>query len=69
MKKEVIEWQNECNQFQEWFSNLGGNIGSDKQMSEAFRRIEAKGKTDNRLFDAIEQQWVNSIEVVEVEIL
>lgn len=69
MKKEVIEWQNECNQFQEWFSNLGGNIGSDEQMSEAFRRIEAKGKTDNRLFNAIEQQWANSIEVVEFEIL
>jgi len=64
MKTQLNEWQIECENFQNWFASLGGNIANNEQMTEAFIRIEAKSKIDNNLFDAITQQWINQIEVV-----
>jgi len=49
------EWIEECSQFQDWFAALGGNIANNEQMTEAFNRIEAKGKSDNRLISLLEQ--------------
>lgn len=57
------EWIKECEQFQNWFAALGGNIGNNEQMLEAFNRIEAKGQSDNRLIELLEQDRINSIEV------
>lgn len=65
MKTQITEWQKECENFQNWFANLGGNIANDEQMSEAFRRIEAKKVSDNKLFDLLEQDRINNIEVIE----
>lgn len=57
MKNQEIEnWKNECESFQEWFSALGGNIGNDHQMSEAFRRIEAKNVSDSKLYQLLETE-------------
>jgi hypothetical protein len=59
MKQEEIEnWKSECESFQQWFSNLGGNIGNNEQMSEAFRRIEAKNVSDNKLYQLLENEKV-----------
>ena len=57
------EWIEECSQFQDWFAALGGNIANNEQMTEAFNRIEAKGKSDNRLISLLEQDKINQIEV------
>lgn len=65
MKTQISEWVKECENFQNWFANLGGNIANDEQMSEAFRRIDAKKVSDNRLFDLLEQDRINNIEVNE----
>lgn len=65
MKTQINEWQKECENFQNWFANLGGNIANDEQMSEAFIRIEAKKVSDNKLFDLLEQDRINNIEVIE----
>ena len=65
MKNEINEWSKTCEEFQTWFANLGGNIANDEQMSEAFRRIDAKKVSDNKLFDLLEQDRINNIEVIE----
>ena len=65
MKKQINEWQKECEAFQLWFANLGGNIANNEQMSEAFARIEAKGKSDDKLFELLEQDKINNIEVID----
>ena len=65
MKTQITEWQKECENFQNWFSNLGGNIANDEQMSEAFRRIESKKVSDNKLFELLEADRINNIEVIE----
>ena len=57
------EWIKECEQFQSWFAALGGNIANNEQMLEAFKRIEAKGQSDNRLISLLEQDKINQIEV------
>ena len=36
------EWINECEKFQTWFANLGGDISNNEQMMEAFNQIEIK---------------------------
>ena len=63
--KDLQKWALECDNFQNWFKNLGGNIGSDEQMTEAFMRIEAKNVSDCELY----QFLANEFEVVEPEIL
>jgi len=65
MKQEINNWAKTCTEFQQWFANLGGNIANDEQMSEAFRRIEAKKVSDNKLYDLLENDRANNIEVVE----
>ena len=67
MKTEIKQWIEECTNFQQWFSNLGGNIANNEQMSEAFARIEAKGKSDNKLFELLEKDKINNIEVCDHE--
>ena len=57
------EWINECEQFQTWFAALGGNIANNEQMSEAFKKIEAKGQSDNKLLYLLEQDKINQINV------
>ena len=69
MKTQINEWQKECESFQNWFANLGGNIANDEQMSEAFRRIESKQISDNKLYDLLENDRANNIEVINFEIL
>ena len=59
------DWIKECSQFQDWFAALGGNIANNEQMMEAFNRIEAKGKSDNRLMILLEQDLINNLEVIE----
>lgn len=44
------EWVKECESFQKWFADLGGNIANNQKMSEAFARIEAKGVSDSKLY-------------------
>ena len=61
------EWIKECEQFQDWFSALGGNIANNEQMTEAFNRIEAKGQSDNRLIILLEQDLINNLEVINFE--
>lgn len=58
MKTEIDNWQKECEAFYEWFKALGGNIASDEQMSEAFKRIEAKSVSDNRLYKMLDNSEV-----------
>jgi len=58
------DWIKECSQFQDWFAALGGNIANNEQMMEAFRRIEAKGVSDNKLMTLLEQDKINQIEVI-----
>ena len=65
MKTQINEWVEDCERFQNWFKSLGGNIANDEQMSEAFRRIDAKKVSDNKLFDLLEQDRINNIEVIE----
>ena len=65
MKTQINEWQKECEAFQNWFANLGGNIGNDAQVTEAFRRIEAKKISDNNLYKLLEEDRAKKIEVVE----
>ena len=67
MQHQINEWQKECEAFQSWFSSLGGNIANDEQMSEAFRRIETKKVSDNKLFELLENDKINNIEVIEFE--
>lgn len=67
MKKQITDWQKECEAFQQWFANLGGNIANNEQMSEAFARIQAKGKSDNKLFEILEEDKINNIEVCDHE--
>jgi len=69
MKNTINQWQKECEQFQNWFASLGGNISSNEQMSEAFKRIEAKGISDNNLYRLIEENEAKQIEVKEPKIL
>ena len=69
MKTQINEWQKECENFQTWFANLGGNIANDEQMSEAFRRIESKKVSDNKLFELLENDAINNIEVIDPETL
>jgi hypothetical protein len=61
------EWIKECEQFQDWFAALGGNIANNEQMTEAFNRIEAKGQSDNRLISLLEQDLINNLEVINFE--
>jgi len=61
------EWIKECEQFQDWFAALGGNIANNEQMMEAFNRIEAKGQSDNRLISLLEQDLINNLEVINFE--
>jgi len=61
------EWVDECANFQNWFSALGGNIANNEQMMEAFTRIEAKGQSDNRLISLLEQDLINNLEVINFE--
>ena len=69
MRTELENWQKECEAFQLWFANLGGNISSNEQMSEAFMRIKGKNLSDKNLFNVIDTEWINNIEVVDYEIL
>jgi hypothetical protein len=59
------EWIKECEQFQNWFSALGGNIANNEQMTEAFLRIEAKGKSDNKLIELLDNDRINNLQVLE----
>ena len=59
------EWIKECEQFQSWFAALGGNIANNEQMLEAFNRIEAKGQSDNRLIELLDNDKINNLEVIE----
>jgi len=61
MKAQINEWQKECEAFQEWFKSLGGNIGNDEQMTEAFKRIEAKKVSDNNLYKLLEADRIISL--------
>lgn len=63
MKNTINEWQKECTEFQNWFKNLGGNIGNDEQMTEAFLRIEAKNISDNNLYRLLDEERAKGIEV------
>jgi hypothetical protein len=63
------EWIKECEQFQNWFAALGGNIANNEQMCEAFLRIKAKDKSDTRLLSILEQERINQIEVLNFEVL
>jgi hypothetical protein len=76
--EEIENWKAECESFSSWFQKLGGNIGSDEQMSEAFKRIEAKSVSDNRLYEMLDEQeevlkmpeyenWVKSFENITVK--
>ena len=64
MKNTINEWQKECETFQSWFKNLGGNIANDEQMTEAFLRIEAKNVSDNNLYRLLDEERAKGIEVV-----
>jgi len=64
MKNTINEWQKECESFQSWFKNLGGNIANDEQMTEAFLRIEAKNVSDNNLYRLLDEERAKGIEVV-----
>jgi len=64
MKNTINEWQKECESFQSWFKNLGGNIANDEQMTEAFLRIEAKKVSDNNLYRLLDEERAKGIEVV-----
>ena len=57
------DWIKECENFQDWFAALGGNIANNEQMTEAFNRIEIKKQSDNRLIELLEQDKINQIEV------
>jgi hypothetical protein len=59
------EWIKECEQFQSWFAALGGNIANNEQMLEAFKRIETKGQSDNRLIELLDNDKINNLEVIE----
>lgn len=59
------EWIKEYEQFQNWFAALGGNIANNEQMMKAFLRIEAKGKSDNRLIELLDNDRINNLEVIE----
>lgn len=59
MGTEIENWQKECEAFYEWFKALGGNIASDEQMSEAFKKIEAKNISDNKLYTLLEKKESN----------
>jgi hypothetical protein len=59
------DWIKECEQFQNWFAALGGNIADNEQMMEAFNKIEAKGQSDNRMISILEQDKINQIELLE----
>lgn len=63
MKNQINEWQKECETFQKWFANLGGNIANDEQMTEAFLRIEAKKVSDNNLYRLLDEERAKEIEV------
>ena len=58
-QEQINDWQKECEAFYEWFKALGGNIASDEQMSEAFKRIEAKNISDNKLYTLLEKTESN----------
>lgn len=64
MKTEINKWIEECNAFQKWFANLGGNIANDEQMTEAFKRIEAKNVSDNNLYRLLDEERAKEIEVI-----
>ena len=57
------DWIKECDRFQTWFANLGGDISNNEQMMEAFNQIEIKKQSDNRLISLLEQDKINQIEV------
>jgi len=65
MKKTINEWAKECEEFQNWFKSLGGNISNNEQMSEAFIKIEAKKVSYNNLYRLLDEDRANQIEVVE----
>lgn len=64
MKNTINQWQSECESFQKWFANLGGNIADNEQMTEAFKRIEAKNVSDNNLYRLLDEERAKGIEVV-----
>jgi len=65
MKTNIENWAKECEEFQNWFKSLGGNIANDEQMSEAFMKIEAKNVSDNNLYRLLDEDRANNIEVNE----
>jgi len=65
MKNTINEWVKECEEFQNWFKSLGGNISNNEQMSEAFIKIEAKKVSDNTLYRLLDEDRANNIEVLE----
>ena len=69
MNQQINDWKKECEAFQKWFSNLGGNIANKEQMSEAFIKINAKGTSDSNLFNLLESDRINRMSVNKPEIL
>ena len=65
MKNNIENWVKECEEFQNWFKSLGGNISNNEQMSEAFMRIEAKKVSDNNLHRLLDEDRAKQIEVNE----
>ena len=65
MKQEIQAWADECSAFQKWFSDLGGNIANNEQMTEAFMKIEIKAISDNNLYALLEanENYINGMEV------
>lgn len=59
------DWIKECENFQKWFRELGGNIANNEQMTEAFNRIEIKKQSDNRLMELLDNDRINNLEVIE----
>jgi hypothetical protein len=59
------EWIKECERFQTWFANLGGDISNNEQMMEAFNQIEIKKQSDNRLIELLDNDRINDLQVLE----
>lgn len=69
MKQQINEWASECESFQNWFRNLGGNIANNEDMTEAFQRIEAKKVSDNKLYELLDREQAKKLTVNNYEIL
>ena len=42
VKSTIPNWTSECENFQEWYKKLGGNISSNIDMAKAYLKIEPK---------------------------